>query len=108
PPVALAGDGRIRLPVDGEEQAAAGAGLCNPAHHDEHVSVRIRVDGAGTKRIPAEPGGIEIGPVVVTRRAAGPGLGGRTDLPADEALHALERRAVRLVGVEVRVPAPAV
>src|SRR5262249_54330087 len=80
-PVALARDGGVGLPIDGEEQASVARGLWYPAHHDEHMSVRIRVDGAGAQRLAAEAGWIEVGPIVVTLRAARAGLHGGSDVP---------------------------
>src|SRR5262249_50986459 len=105
-PVALACNGAVGLGVDGEEQAALASGLRQAADYDEDVAVRVRVHRAGAQRVPGEPDGIEVGPVVVAGRASRAGLRGRGDV-TEKLLHAFDGRGTRRARVESRAPVAA-
>ena len=117
-PEALASDRRVGLPVDGQQEAAAGGVLRHPLHHHHHVPVRIGVDRPRAQRLLLQRDRIVVGGVVVERgpRAARLDVisheaqersdGAERILPGGRILVAEEARAARWtrVGAAVAVP----
>ncbi len=107
-PEAPARDGAVGLAVDGEEDAARALGLRRAPGDDEHVAIRVGVDGAGAQAREREGHGVVVAAVLARGRAPGPGVDGVGELDAEEVDEGVRPRGALRGGIEVGVPAQAV
>src|SRR5262249_35690764 len=68
-PEPLSRDGAVGLTVDCEEQAGRIAFLGDPLGDDEHVTIRISINGARSQRFIGKLNGIIIGAIFGSERA---------------------------------------